>query len=225
MFNILIVEDDKNIQKLMTEVLITDGYKVTSAFNGIEALDVLEQKQIDLIILDIMMPKMNGFEFAKTLKNNNAFIPILVITARHLLEDKKKAFTLGVDDYMIKPVEEEEMLLRIKALLRRSNNTSEHTLKIGNITLNYNELSIKTNKENIYLPKKEFYILYKLLTNPNTIYTRFQLMEEFWGYDTESETHTVSVHINRIRSKIDYIEEFKILTIHGLGYKAVIYEK
>ena len=224
MFNILIVEDDRNSRKLMEIILKTNGYEYFSAANGVQALEILDNHQIDLIILDIMMPKMNGYELTKELRNNKIDIPILMITAKQLLEDKKKGFIAGTDDYMVKPVDEEEMLLRIKALLRRAKIANEHQLIIGKVILDYDSLTVIRGDVKQMLPQKEFYLLYKLLSYPDKIFTRLQLMDEIWGMDSETLDNTVNVHINRLRNRFEDFLEFEIVTVRGLGYKGVRHE-
>ena len=224
MFNILIVEDDRNSRKLMEIILKTNGYEYFSAANGVQALEILDNHQIDLIILDIMMPKMNGYELTKELRNNKIDIPILMITAKQLLEDKKKGFIAGTDDYMVKPVDEEEMLLRIKALLRRAKIANEHQLIIGKVILDYDSLTVIRGEVKQMLPQKEFYLLYKLLSYPDKIFTRLQLMDEIWGMDSETLDNTVNVHINRLRNRFEDFPEFEIVTVRGLGYKGVRHE-
>jgi len=224
MFNILIVEDDRNSRKLMEIILKTNGYEYFSAANGVQALEILDNHQIDLIILDIMMPKMNGYELTKELRNNKIDIPILMITAKQLLEDKKKGFIAGTDDYMVKPVDEEEMLLRIKALLRRAKIANEHQLIIGKVILDYDSLTVIRGDVKQMLPQKEFYLLYKLLSYPDKIFTRLQLMDEIWGMDSETLDNTVNVHINRLRNRFEDFPEFEIVTVRGLGYKGVRHE-
>jgi Response regulators consisting of a CheY-like receiver domain and a winged-helix DNA-binding domain len=222
MLNILIVEDDLNTRRLMETILKRAGYFTYTASNGEEALDLIAIQHLDLMIVDLMMPLMDGYELTESLRDAGYDIPILMVSAKQLPEDRKKGFLVGTDDYMIKPVDEEEMLLRIKALLRRSNISNHHKLKIGTVVLDYDALTISKNNEEILLPKKEFYLLYKLLSYPNKIFTRIQLMDEIWGYDTETMDYTVNVHINRLRKKFDDYPEFEIITIRGLGYKAVI---
>ena len=221
MFNVLIVEDDKNTRKLMQAVLTADGYTAYPAGDGEAALDVLAGTHIDIILLDIMMPVMDGFEFTKTLRENGITTPILMVSAKNAPIDKKQGFLLGVDDYMTKPVDEEEMLLRIKALLRRAKITSEHKMQIGDVTLDYNALTVSRSGKSDLLPKKEFYLLYKLLSYPDIIFTRLQIMDEIWGYDTETDERTINVHINRLRDRFKDFPEFEIVTVRGLGYKAV----
>lgn len=225
MFNILVVEDDKNLRKLITTYLQRNKYNTYEATNGEEALNVLDQSYIDLIVSDIMMPKMDGYELIKSLREAKYEIPILIITAKSEIEDKKEGFLLGADDYMVKPIDIEEMLLRIQVLLRRSKSASEKKIQIGDLLLNYNQLSV-IKKDKVYnLAQKEFYLLYKLLSTPNTIFTRQELIEEVWGLESDSDYRTVDVHIKRIREKMKDVDEFEIVTIRGIGYKAIIHEK
>jgi DNA-binding response OmpR family regulator len=221
MFHILVVEDDQNTRTLMKTVITKSGYTVYTAKNGIEALDAFDRYHIDLIVLDIMMPEMDGYEFTKIIREWQPNLPILMVSAKQQAEDKKKGFLVGTDDYMTKPVDEEEMLLRIKALLRRANIVNEHKILIGDVVLDYDELSVTKNGESQTLPQKEFYVLYKLLSYPNKIFTRLQLMDEIWGLDSETTDMTVNVHINRLRKRFDGWPEFEIVTVRGLGYKAV----
>ena len=202
MFNILVVEDDKNLRKLITTYLQRNKYNTYEATNGEEALNVLDQSYIDLIVSDIMMPKMDGYELIKSLREAKYDVPILIITAKSEIEDKKEGFLLGADDYMVKPIDIEEMLLRIQVLLRRSKSASEKKIQIGDLLLNYNQLSV-IKKDKVYnLAQKEFYLLYKLLSTPNTIFTRQELIEEVWGLESDSDYRTVDVHIKRIREKM-----------------------
>ena len=225
MFNILVVEDDKNLRKLITTYLQRNKYNTYEATNGEEALNVLDQSYIDLIVSDIMMPKMDGYELIKSLREAKYDVPILIITAKSEIEDKKEGFLLGADDYMVKPIDIEEMLLRIQVLLRRSKSASEKKIQIGDLLLNYNQLSV-IKKDKVYnLAQKEFYLLYKLLSTPNTIFTRQELIEEVWGLESDSDYRTVDVHIKRIREKMKDVEEFEIVTIRGIGHKAIIHEK
>ncbi|MEK5435448.1 MULTISPECIES: response regulator transcription factor [Paenibacillus] len=221
MIKILVVEDDKHVRKLMNAVLKREGYEVLTAENGIQALEVLEVQHIDLIILDIMMPGMDGYEFAEELRNANNMIPILMATAKQLPEDKKKGFRLGTDDYMTKPVDTEEMLLRIQALLRRSQIVSARKLVVGKIILDFDTLTVTRDNEKQMLPQKEFHLLYKLLSYPERIFTRIQLMDEIWGMDSETTDTTVNVHINRLRKRFENYPEFELVSVRGLGYKAV----
>ena len=216
MFNILVVEDDKNLRKLITTYLQRNKYNTYEATNGEEALNVLDQSYIDLIVSDIMMPKMDGYELIKSLREAKYDVPILIITAKSEIEDKKEGFLLGADDYMVKPIDIEEMLLRIQVLLRRSKSASEKKIQIGDLLLNYNQLSV-IKKDKVYnLAQKEFYLLYKLLSTPNTIFTRQELIEEVWGLESDSDYRTVDVHIKRIREKI---KTDIIITIKGIGYR------
>jgi len=227
MFNILVVEDDFNTRKLIAKLLKNNGYNPILAEDGQDALVVLGAHQIDLAIIDIMMPKMDGYELTKFLRDNNYNLPLLMVTAKGDIQDKKRGFLIGIDDYLVKPFDEEELLLRVNALLRRSKIVNEHKLVIGDVVLDYDSLSVCRNNERIELPKKEFYLLYKLLSYPNVIFTRYQLMDEIWGMDSESDDKTITVHINRLRSQFADYKEFEIQTIRGLGYKAVrkIWEK
>ena len=216
---------DKNLRKLITTYLQRNKYNTYEATNGEEALNVLDQSYIDLIVSDIMMPKMDGYELIKSLREAKYDVPILIITAKSEIEDKKEGFLLGADDYMVKPIDIEEMLLRIQVLLRRSKSASEKKIQIGDLLLNYNQLSV-IKKDKVYnLAQKEFYLLYKLLSTPNTIFTRQELIEEVWGLESDSDYRTVDVHIKRIREKMKDVDEFEIVTIRGIGYKAIIHEK
>ena len=222
MFQILIVEDDKNTLRLMKAVLTRSGYKTFQAENGLDAFEIIDKQHIDLIVLDVMMPVMDGYEFTEHLRSVKNNTPILMVTAKQLPEEKCKGFIAGTDDYMVKPVNEEEMLLRIKALLRRSQIANEHKLNIGSVSLDYDSLTILKNGITQTLPQKEFYLLYKLLSYPDKIFTRIQLMDEIWGMDSESSDTTINVHINRLRKKFGEWQEFEIISIRGIGYKAVI---
>jgi DNA-binding response OmpR family regulator len=221
MFHILVVDDDKNTRRLYQAVLETEGYQVFTAENGDKALDIMDKEHIDLAIVDIMMPEMNGYEFTKVLRESNNTLPVLMVSAKQLPEDKKKGFLVGTDDYMIKPVDEEEMLLRIKALLRRAKIVSERRIEIGDVVLDYDSYTVTKNGLVVELPQKEFLLLYKLLSYPGKIFTRIQLMDEIWGTESESGWETVTVHIGRLRKKFENWEEFEIESVRGLGYKAV----
>ena len=220
MFQILIVDDNDSIRNLMKTYLVRDGYNVLSASDGLEALDILDKEHIDLMIADIMMPNMDGFTLTKELRDSNYNFPILMVTAKESFEDKKTGFQVGTDDYMVKPIDFDEMLLRVSALLRRAKISNDHRIIIGDIVLDYDLLTVKTKSEEILLPKKEFLILFKLLSYPKKIFTRQDLMDEIWGLDNETDVRTVDVHIKRLREKFDELEEFKIITVRGLGYKA-----
>ena len=221
MFNILVADDDKNTRKLIETVLKKENYKVFLANNGLEALDVLESQQIDLIVLDVMMPEMDGYKFTETLRNADNDIPILMVSAKQLPTDRHKGFLVGTDDYITKPIDEEEMLLRIKALLRRFKIVNERKIVIGDVVLNYDSLSVTKNNKTEILPQKEFLLLFKLLSYPGKIFTRIQLMDEIWGMDTNSGWETVTVHIGRLRKRFENYKEFKIESVRGLGYRAV----
>lgn len=222
MFQILVAEDNHNSAKLMRIILNQAGYKVVIASNGIEALEIMDTKHIDLIVLDVMMPKMDGYEFTRQLRQSGNNTPIIMVTAKYQNEDKCEGFIAGTDDYMVKPVNEEELLLRIKALLRRSRIISEHQLHIGSVTLDYDSLSVSKNGHLQVLPQKEFYLLYTLLSAPEKVFTRLQLMDDIWGMNSESVDTTINVHINRLRKRFDGWEEFQIVAIRGVGYMAVI---
>ncbi len=221
MFNILIVEDDSNTRRLMAAILKANGYQVLLACDGDEALEVLDHQQVDLMIADIMMPHLDGFALTEQLRAAGSTLPILMVTARQTPPDKRQGFLVGTDDYMVKPVDEEEMLLRIKALLRRARIVTEHQLALGEVVLDYDALSVARNSVRQTLPQKEFYLLYKLLSYPDVIFTRMQLMDEIWGMDSETDERTVNVHINRLRDRFLDFPEFEIVTVRGLGYKAV----
>ena len=220
MFRILVVEDDNGIRMLMEDALADAGYEPVLACNGLEDLAVLEAKHIDLIILDIMMPKMDGYELLRQIRESGMDMPVLMVTAKQTLSDKKKGFLLGADDYMVKPFEE-EMLLRVAALLRRAKILTERKLTVGSTELIYDSLTVISNGTAQTLPKKEFLLLYKLFSFNNKTFTRRQLMDEIWDLDTESDEHTVNVHINKLRDRFRDNHDFEIVTVRGLGYKAV----
>ena len=221
MFHILVVDDDKNTRRLMQAVLQADGYAVTTAENGAEALEVMDRETVDLVVLDIMMPQMDGYEFTKTLRAADNNLPILMVSAKQLPADRKQGFLVGTDDYMTKPIDEEEMLLRIKALLRRARIATERKLTVGDVTLDYDALTVTRGGEVMELPQKEFQLLFLLLSYPGKIFTRIQLMDEVWGTESESGWETVTVHIGRLRRRFEGWQEFAIESVRGLGYKAV----
>lgn len=225
MFNILFVEDDKNTRKLFSVILKNHNFTTLTACDGIMALDIINNNHVDLAIVDIMMPKMNGLEFIKTIRSKNNNLPIIVVSARSECIDRKEAFLAGTDDYITKPIDEDELILRIKALERRYNISTNHLLKVNNLTLNYDNFSIESDNGTINFTKKEFLILFKLLSYPNKIFTKYDLMKEFWGYDSITDDHTINVHINRLRTKTDKLNDFSIVNVRGLGYKAVINEE
>ena len=221
MFQILVVEDNANTRKLMETVLLQNGYQPVLACDGVEALEVLDRKHIDLIVLDIMMPRMDGYEFTETLRASGCDLPILMVTAKEKPADKRRGFIIGTDDYMVKPVDEEEMILRIAALLRRSKIVNDHRLTVGRTVLDYDALSVTTPEGTAELPRKEFLLLFKLLSYQNKIFTRRQLMDEIWDMDSDTDERTVDVHINRLRDRFRGSDDFEIVTVRGLGYKAV----
>lgn len=221
MFTILIAEDNKNTARLMEVVLTQNGYNTMHASNGEEALQILDNNHIDLILLDIMMPVMDGLTFTRVLRQSGSQIPILMVTAKDSREDIRRGFLTGTDDYMVKPIDEVEMLLRIQALLRRARIAAEHQLVIGNTVLDYDSFTVSENNVSSELPRKEFQLLFKLLSYPNKTFTRRQLMEEFWDSETQSEERTVDVHINRLRDRFKDNADFEIMTVRGLGYKAI----
>lgn len=221
MFQILVVDDDKNTRTLMKLVLEGDNYSVLTACNGEEALAVMDSSHVDLVVLDVMMPEMDGYQLTRALRESNNNLPILMVSAKQLPADKKQAFLVGTDDYMTKPVDEEEMLLRIRALLRRASIVSERRIVIGDVVLDYDAMTVSRGSETQQLPQKEFLLLYKLLSYPGKIFTRIQLMDEIWGMDSETGWETVTVHIGRLRKRFEGWPEFEILSVRGLGYKAV----
>ena len=221
MFHILVADDDKNTRLLFKAVLENAGYTVSLATNGADALELMDKNHFDLVVLDIMMPKMDGYEFTKTLRENQNNLPILMVSAKQLPKDKHKGFMVGTDDYITKPIDEEEMLYRIKALLRRAKIASEHKIVIGDVTIDYDSLTVAKGDSIQELPQKEFLLLYKLLSYPNKIFTRIQLMDEIWGADCDTGWETVTVHIGRLRKRFENWDEFSIESVRGLGYKAV----
>ncbi len=221
MVDILIVEDDKNTRKLLDTILSNHGYHTITATNGEEALEILDHNHVDLIVLDIMMPVMDGYELTRVLRDSGSQLPMLMLSAKQNVADIKQGFVVGIDDYLTKPFDFEELLLRIKALLRRSKIVAENKLVVGSITLDYSSYSIITPDGTETLPQKEFLLLFKLLSYPERVFTRMQLMDEIWGMDAESDEHTVNVHINRLRARFQDTPDFEIVTVRGLGYKAV----
>jgi len=218
-FNILVVDDNDSIRKLIMTYLQRDGYNAFAASDGLEALAVLDRESIDLMIADIMMPNMDGYALTSELRTSKYNLPILMITAKESIEDKRKGFLAGTDDYMVKPIDFDEMLLRVAALLRRAKISNEHKIVIGDVVLDYETLTVTVKSDAFLLPKKEFYLLFKLLSYPQKIFTRQDLMDEIWGFDNDTDERTVDVHIKRLREKFDCLEEFKIITVRGLGYK------
>ena len=221
MFHILVVDDDKNTRMYFEAVLASNGYTVSGAPNGEEALGVMDKEHIDLVVLDIMMPKMDGYELTKILRESDNNLPILMVSAKQLPADKNRGFVVGTDDYMTKPVNQEEFLYRIKALLRRARIVSERKIVVGNVVLDYDSLTVTKGDEVQELPQKEFMLLYKLLSYPGKIFTRIQLMDEIWGAESETGWETVTVHVGRLRKRFEGWQEFEIEAVRGLGYKAV----
>lgn len=239
MATILVVEDDKNT-RLLTTARLKPHYDVIAARDGEEALDLFYSRHVDLIVADIMMPNMDGYELVRTLREYKQDVPVIMLTAKQDFEDKKQGFSTGTDDYMTKPVRYEELLWRIEALLRRARINTDKKISLGSVTVNAKNYTVcrvcpgkegtcsdtpstaASASEEIQLPKKEFELLYKLLSYPDMIFTKDQLLEDIWGYDTDSDDNTIKTHISRLRNKFDGWEEFKIITIRGLGYKAEI---
>lgn len=221
MFKILIAEDDNKIRQLFTRVLIKNGYNVKGASNGKEALELLDQEYFDMIICDVMMPKMDGYELVRTLRESGNTLPVLMVTAKTEFDDMRLGFLSGTDDYMVKPVNINELIIRVGALLRRAQMMNERRQVIGSTTLECDSLTVITEKESLILPQKEFMLLYKMVSFPGKIFTRQQMMDEIWGYDTNSDTHTVDVHIGRLRDKFRDNPDFEIITIRGIGFKVV----
>lgn len=221
MLKLLIAEDDRELRQLFTHVLVKNGYTVKDVANGKEALDVMENDYFDLVISDIMMPVMDGYEFVRLLRESGSTTPVMMITAKDAFDDMRMGFLSGSDDYMIKPVNVNEMVLRVKALLRRSQMINERRQIIGSTTMECDSLTVTTQNETMVLPQKEFMLLYKMASYPGRIFTRQQLMDEIWGYDSDSDTHTVDVHIGRLRDRFRNSKDFKIVTMRGVGYKVV----
>ncbi|MBQ1862245.1 MAG: response regulator transcription factor [Clostridia bacterium] len=221
MFHILVVDDDKNTRKYMSAVLEAEKYTVSLASNGREALEIMDREYIDLVVLDIMMPEMDGYAFTKEIRATNNTLPILMVSAKQMPADRHQGFLAGSDDYITKPIDETEMILRIKALLRRAQIASERKIVIGDVTLDYDSLTVRRGEEMQELPQKEFQLLYKLLSYPGKIFTRIQLMDEIWGAESDTGWETVTVHIGRLRKRFEGWDEFEIESVRGLGYKAV----
>ena len=221
MMKILIAEDDRELRQLFAHVLTKHGYTVTGVSNGQQALDAMDCDYFDLIITDIMMPVMDGYELVRQLREVGNTTPVLMITAKDAFDDMSMGFQFGVDDYMVKPINVNEMVLRVRALLRRAQMINDRRQTIGETVLECDSLTVIVNGESAVLPQKEFMLLYKMAAYPGKIFTRQQLMDEIWGYDSESDTHTVDVHIGRLRERFRDNKDFKIVTIRGLGYKVV----
>lgn len=221
MFKILIAEDDRELRQLFTHVLLKKGYTIKGVSNGKEALDSLDLDYYDLIISDIMMPVMDGYELVRKLRDMGNTIPVMMITAKDAFDDMRLGFLSGTDDYMVKPVNVNEMVLRVSALLRRAKMINERRQTIGGTVLDCDSLTVTSCGESVILPQKEFMLLYKMASMPGRIFTRHQLMDDIWGYDSDSDTHTVDVHIGRLRDRFRDNPDFKIVTIRGVGYKVM----
>ena len=221
MFNILVVEDKRDLRELFCDVLKENGYHAFPASDGREALDQMAHYSIDLIISDIMMPGMDGYELTRSLREANDLTPVLMITAKADATDKRKGFRAGTDDYMVKPVDVNEMIWRVEALLRRSRMISRRKTTIGQTTLDCDTMTVQRGEEKTELPQKEFFLLYKLVSSPNRIFTRQQIMDDIWGPDSESDIHTLEVHMSRLRERVKSNPDFSLVTVRGLGYKAV----
>ncbi|MDO4487830.1 MAG: response regulator transcription factor [Eubacteriales bacterium] len=221
MLKVLIAEDDTELRELFCHVLQRNGYTVRGVSNGLEALSAMEKDFFDLIITDIMMPEMDGYELVQTIRDTGNTTPVLMITAKDAFDDMRQGFLSGTDDYMVKPVNVNEMVLRVSALLRRAQMINDRRQVIGDTELLLDSLTVHTPEESLVLPQKEFMLLYKMVSYPGRIFTRNQLMDEIWGYDNESDTHTVEVHIGRLRERFRESKDFKIVTMRGVGYKVV----
>ena len=221
MFRILVAEDDRGTQRLMQDTLADAGYEPILAADGQQALELLACRHVDLMVVDVMMPRLDGFALLSRLRRSGSQMPVLILTAKEAQADKRQGLRLGADDYMTKPADEEELLLRIGALLRRAQAISSRRLTVGNTTLIYDDLAVEWDGKITELPRKEFQLLYRLLSCPNKTFTRRQLMDEIWDLDTDSDEHTVNVHINRLRDRFKGNPDFVIVTVRGLGYKAV----
>lgn len=221
MFHILVVEDDADMRELFCTVLTDSGYRCTATSDGCEALEVMEREYVDLIVADIMMPRMDGYELTRVLRDSQYEMPILMVSAKDQFDDMQRGFRAGSDDYMIKPINVRELVLRVGALLRRAKISAEKKIVIGSTVLDYDALTVTLHGEETILPQKEFYLLYKLLSYPNKIFTRPQLMDEIWGMFSETDERTVNTHINRLRDRFSDCPDFEIITVRGLGYKAV----
>jgi len=222
MVSILVAEDDNALRKMICTVLEKNGYRAFPAVDGDDALNVLDSSHIDLVISDIMMPNTDGYTLVRELRDAEFNQPVLLITVKDGFEDKRLGFNSGADDYMVKPINLDELLLRVSALLRRAKINSEHKLKFGSTVLDSDSLTVSVGEESSVLPQKEFLLLFKLLSYPNKIFTRAQIMDEIWGMDSESDERTIYVHINRLRDRFKDSPDFEIVTVRGLGYKAVI---
>ncbi len=221
MFKILIAEDDSELRQLFKSVLVKNSYIVKSVSNGKEALESLENEYFDLLITDIMMPILDGYQLVSTMREKEINIPVMMITAKDAFEDMRLGFLSGSDEYMVKPININEMVIRVNALLRRAKMINERKQIIGNTILEYDTFTVYNDIERVILPLKEFLLLYKMVSYPNRIFTRQQLMMDIWGYDSLSDTHTVDVHIERLRKKFKNNNDFEIVTMRGIGYKVI----
>lgn len=221
MLKILIAEDDRELRHLFSHVLIKNGYTVKGVSNGKEALLAMETDYFDLVISDIMMPVMDGYELVNSLRESGSTTPILMITAKDAFDDMRRGFMSGIDDFMVKPINVNEMVLRVGALLRRAQMINDRRLVIGNTVLECDSLTVVSEEGSLVLPQKEFMMLYKMASFPGRIFTRQQIMDEIWGYESDSDAHTVDVHISRLRERFKDNEDFKIVTMRGVGYKVV----
>lgn len=222
MINILVVEDDEKLNYIVCSFLNDNDYHAISCKNAMDAFDRMEEETVDMIISDIMMPEMDGFEFSAIIRKGDKHIPILFMTARDDITSKQKGYDIGIDDYMVKPIEMDELILHVSALLRRANIANEKKLVVGSLTLNEDETTAYIDGEEVTLTVREFSILFKLLSYPKRTFTRVKLMDEFWGYDNESNPRTVDVSITKLRDKLSKCKDMEIVTVRGLGYKAVI---
>ncbi|WP_434655789.1 response regulator transcription factor [Thermoanaerobacterium thermosaccharolyticum] len=222
MINIPVVEDDEKLNQLICTYLNDNGYSAKGCLNPKEAYDLMYNSTYDLIISDIMMPEIDGYEFAKTVRELNKVIPILFISALDDISSKQKGFRAGIDDYMVKPINMDELVLRVGALLRRANIANEKRLIVGSLVMDADAMTATVNGEEIPVTVREFNILYKMLSYPNHTFSRAQLMDEFWGIDSETSLRAVDIYITKLRDKFSCCGDFKIVTVHGLGYKAVL---
>lgn len=223
MFNILLVEDDDNLRRLMATVLKRNRFNVLQAANGKDAIDLAENNHIDLMVCDIMLPEVNGYEVTRAIREYNDNMPVIMVTALETLDDKRRGFATGADDYMVKPIDTDELIMRINALLRRAKATNERRISVGNIEIDLDSMTVNHDGEISTLPKKEFFLLFKLLSMPNHIFTRSALMDELWGPDSDTDERTIDVHVKRLRERLDEIgvTQFEIVTVRGLGYKVI----
>jgi len=220
--NIMVVEDDRALNKLIYTVLEKAGHVVFPAYDGANALDILDENHIDMIVTDVMMPHMDGFELVQAIRSVNKNMPVLMVTARASYNDKLCGFNAGVDDYMVKPIDINELILRVNAILRRSKIANENKISVGNTILDSEAYTVSTPEETVTLPQKEFLLLFKLLSYPDRVFTRYEIMDEIWGFDTESDEKTINVHISKLRSRYENNPDFAIETVRGIGYKAVL---